>query len=150
MKPRSAVVLKLSAAGAGEPQTGIPLEGLQWCRKRSCWHVSAARRHRPPVRAARWNEAWAMDFVAGRLHRRSKLRVFTVIDAYTHEYLAAAVAFGMGAAGGGGNSGTAPAPQRCNQTHLLRSRQQVCWAIHGPAGISAPSQLDVQPSRHTD
>ena len=39
-----------------------------------------------------------MDFVADRLHGESKLRVFTVIDVYTRECLAAASAARMGAA----------------------------------------------------
>ena len=38
-----------------------------------------------------------MDFVADRLHGGSRLRVFTVIDVYTRECLAAASAFRMGA-----------------------------------------------------
>ena len=73
------------------------LERLQLYRKRPRRHVSAAHRHRPPVRATRRNEAWAMDFVADRLHGGSRLRVFTVIDVYTRECLAAASAFRMGA-----------------------------------------------------
>ena len=39
-----------------------------------------------------------MDVVADRLHGGSKLRVFTLIDVYTRECLAAVSAFRMGAA----------------------------------------------------
>ncbi len=74
------------------------LERLQLYRKRPRRHVSAAHRHLPPVRATRRNEAWAMDFVADRLHGGSKLRVLTVIDVYTRECLAAVSASRMGAA----------------------------------------------------
>ena len=75
-----------------EPQAGIPavLPGEAAAVPPA---VSAAHRHKPPVRATRRNEAWAMDFVADRLHGGSKLRVFTVIDVYTRECLAAASAF---------------------------------------------------------
>ncbi len=73
------------------------LERLQLYRKRPRRHVSAAHRHKPPVRATRRNESWAMDFVADRLHGGSRLRVLTVIDVYTRECLAAASAFRMGA-----------------------------------------------------
>ena len=74
------------------------LERLQLYHKRPRRHVSAAHRHRPPAKATRRNEAWAMDFLAERLHGGSKLRVFTVIDIYTRECLAAASASRMGAA----------------------------------------------------
>ena len=74
------------------------LERLQLYHKRPRRHVSAAHRSKPPVLARRWNEAWAMDFVADRLHGGSRLRVLTVINVYTRECLAGASAFRMGAA----------------------------------------------------
>lgn len=44
------------------------LERLQLYHNRPRRHVSAAHHHQPLAKATRRNEAWAMDFVADRLH----------------------------------------------------------------------------------
>ena len=58
------------------------LEGLQLRNKTPKRKVSAKLRSERAVAAAR-NEIWAMDFMSDQLFDRSRIRILTVVDAFT-------------------------------------------------------------------
>ncbi len=66
-------------------------EGLTLRRKRPKRHRSAVVREARPVPTAA-NERWAMDFVHGTPAGGRRIRIFTVLDVYTRECLAAEAA----------------------------------------------------------
>ena len=92
-----------------------------------------------------------MDFVADRLHGGSKLRVFTLIDVYTHECLAGASAFRMGAAEGVETLEQVKyhkgAPKRiyCDQGSEFAERQVDLWVYQHPVTL-----MFSRPDRPTD
>jgi putative transposase len=66
-------------------------EGLTLRRKRLKRHRSAVVREARPVPTAA-NERWAMDFVHDTLAAGRRIRIFTVLEVYTRECLAAEAA----------------------------------------------------------
>jgi putative transposase len=62
-------------------------EGLVLRRKRPKRRRSAVRRQAPPA-ATHPNERWTMDFMSDGLATGQRVRVFTLIDAYTRECVA--------------------------------------------------------------
>jgi putative transposase len=56
-------------------------------RKSSRRHISSKRRVERPV-ATGVNEVWAMDFMSDQLYDGRRIRVFTLVDAYSRECLA--------------------------------------------------------------
>jgi putative transposase len=62
-------------------------EGLVLRRKRPKRRRSAQRRQ-PAVALTRANEPWTMDFMSDALASGHRLRVFTLVDAYTRECVA--------------------------------------------------------------
>ena len=62
-------------------------ESLMLKRRKPSRHVSSKRRSARPL-PVRINEVWAMDFMSDQLFDGRRIRVFTLVDAYSRECLA--------------------------------------------------------------
>ena len=70
-------------------------EGLMMRPKKPRRHVSACRRVEK-VTAERPNESWSMDFMSDELYNGQRIRLLTLVDNFTRESLAIAVAERLG------------------------------------------------------